>query len=296
MTTRAVKKVTYADLLLPAALLVGLSAFALTQTGVITVDRGHPASGPQTVVVGARTYDHRMPGDFQMDGAPVNGILLHTEMEPVEVMRHQVALADYRHCVADGACETPQPAVHPLRDDVPVTGVSYDDAVAYASWLSSRTGDKWRLPTVAEWIFIAGDRAVDHALEQQTDAANPAARWIAAYEQEASRAASANALPQPTGSFGANDFGVMDIGGNVWEWTATCANRTTLAPDGAVASVLESCGVHYLEGRHLTPMSVFVRDARGGGCSVGAPPDNLGFRLVREPGFSLRFPFYSNGA
>ena len=29
-------------------------------------------------------------------------------------------------------------------------------------------------------------------------------------------------------------------------------------------------------------MSAFVRDARTGGCSVGAPPDNLGFRLVKE--------------
>ena len=30
-------------------------------------------------------------------------------------------------------------------------------------------------------------------------------------------------------------------------------------------------------------MSAFVRDALGGGCSVGVPPDNLGFRLVKEP-------------
>ena len=294
MNTRAAKDVTFADLLLPATLLVGLSAFALTQVGIITFYQGHDALGPQTVVVEARTYEYRMPGDFLKDGAPVNGVLLQTEMGPLEVMRHQVTLADYRQCVTDGACEAPQPAVRPARDDVPVTGVSYDDAVAYADWLSSQTGDRWRLPTVAEWIFVAGDRAVDHALEQQTDAANPAARWIAAYEQEASRATSVNAMPQPIGSFGANDLGIMDIGGNVWEWTTTCASRTTLAPDGSIASMVESCGVHYLEGRHLTPMSVFVRDARGGGCSVGAPPENLGFRLVREPGFSLRFPW--NGA
>lgn len=31
-------------------------------------------------------------------------------------------------------------------------------------------------------------------------------------------------------------------------------------------------------------MSGFVRDAQGGGCSVGTPPDNLGFRLVRDRG------------
>jgi formylglycine-generating enzyme required for sulfatase activity len=291
MNSRAVKAMSLVDLLLPAALLAGLSALVLAQTGVISLERGHAASGPQTVAIAARTYEYRMPGDFQMAGAPVNGLLFQSEMGPIEVMRYQVTLADYRQCVADGACEMPQPAIRPARDDVPVTGISYNDAVAYAAWLSNQTGDRWRLPTVAEWIFVAGDRAVDHAIEQQTDAANPAARWLAAYEQEASRAVPANATPQPLGSFGANELGVMDIGGNVWEWTATCANRTTLAPDGTIDSVVESCGIRYVEGRHLTPMTVFVRDARSGGCSVGAPPDNLGFRLVREPGFSLRLLF-----
>ena len=36
-------------------------------------------------------------------------------------------------------------------------------------------------------------------------------------------------------------------------------------------------------GQHRAPMSSFVRDAKSGGCSVGTPPDNLGFRLVRRP-------------
>ena len=54
---------------------------------------------------------------------------------------------------------------------------------------------------------------------------------------------------------------------------------------GETLSHLDSCGVRLLEGRHRTPMNIFVRDAMGGGCSVGVPPDNLGFRLVREPGF-----------
>ena len=35
-------------------------------------------------------------------------------------------------------------------------------------------------------------------------------------------------------------------------------------------------------------MSAFVSDAIGGGCSVGVPPDNLGFRLVRETGWHER--------
>ena len=37
-----------------------------------------------------------------------------------------------------------------------------------------------------------------------------------------------------------------------------------------------------IEGRHRSYMTDFVRDPKSGGCAVGTPPDNLGFRLVRE--------------
>jgi len=37
-----------------------------------------------------------------------------------------------------------------------------------------------------------------------------------------------------------------------------------------------------VEGRHRTYLTDFIRDARAGGCSVGTPPSNLGFRRVRE--------------
>lgn len=64
--------------------------------------------------------------------------------------------------------------------------------------------------------------------------------------------------------------------------TPSCGGRTSLDAAGTEVSHLDSCGVRYLEGRHRTAVSGFVRDAQSGGCSVGAPPDNLGFRLVRE--------------
>jgi hypothetical protein len=37
-----------------------------------------------------------------------------------------------------------------------------------------------------------------------------------------------------------------------------------------------------VEGRHRTYVPDFIRDARAGGCAVGTPPSNLGFRLVRQ--------------
>ena len=44
-----------------------------------------------------------------------------------------------------------------------------------------------------------------------------------------------------------------------------------------------NCGVRVAEGAHRAYVTDFIRDARAGGCASGVPPNNLGFRLVREP-------------
>jgi hypothetical protein len=72
-------------------------------------------------------------------------------------------------------------------------------------------------------------------------------------------------------------------GGNVWEWTNTCFIRQSLDAKGKSAGAsTANCGVRVVEGEHRTYVTVFVRDAKGGGCDVGKPPSNLGFRLVPE--------------
>ena len=87
---------------------------------------------------------------------------------------------------------------------------------------------------------------------------------------------------QPFGSFGANENGLLDIGGNVWEWTSTCFVRSVLNDAGKIISISPNCGVRVAEGQHRSYVTDFIRDARAGGCAVGVPPSNLGFRLVRE--------------
>lgn len=271
-------------LLLPGLLLAGLVALIGVQAGVVRFPApAEAAVRPATVTIVPRAYAYRATGDFLRGTASIDGPLLSVD-EPasLEIMKYQVSATDYALCVADGACAEAEPR---RRGDgnVPVTGVSFDDATDYAAWLSERTGETWRLPTVSEWSFAAGSKARDHALGRETDGKDPAERWLAFYEREAALGAKALATPQPLGALGENEFGVADLAGAVWEWTATCGSRTTLGPDDETISTLEACGVRLLEGRHRTPMSAFVRDAQGGGCTIGAPPDNLGFRLVRDP-------------
>ena len=84
------------------------------------------------------------------------------------------------------------------------------------------------------------------------------------------------------GSLNVNSRGLRDIGGAVWEWTSTCLRRVDQDPLGRILSQDETCGIYIVEGLHRAAVSDFVRDPKSGGCSVGVPPANLGFRLVRE--------------
>jgi formylglycine-generating enzyme required for sulfatase activity len=267
-------------LTLPALLLAGLLAVIAGEAGLLRFPRSSDATlAPTTVTVPPRAFTYREGGEFVQGTRTVDAPLVSIgNLPPLDIMKYEVSAADYLRCVADGACKPATPRRH-VKGDVPVTGVSFKDATSYAVWLSAKTGQIWRLPTIAEWTFAAGSKAVDDAVG--VTSADPSERWLLTYDAEFAGATTALASPQPLGSFGENEYGVADLSGVVWEWTSSCGGRTALGPSGEAVTHLDSCGVRYLEGRHRSAMNIFVRDAATGGCSAGAPPDNLGFRLVR---------------
>ncbi len=112
----------------------------------------------------------------------------------------------------------------------PAVGLSFYDAVAYAEWLSRETGQNWRLPTDREWALAAGSRYRDDAYTEISDPANPSRRWIATYDAEAAAEQALDPAPKPAGTFGANEHGLLDLSGNVWEWTSTCYVRHRTDP------------------------------------------------------------------
>jgi formylglycine-generating enzyme required for sulfatase activity len=197
-------------------------------------------------------------------------------------MKYQVSSADYARCVDGGACKRAD-AGRVNGGHVPVTGVSFQDAQNYASWLSKESGQVWRLPSDEEWAYAAGSRFHDDALGIGQDGIDPSRRWLAEYRRNAERGGVSDPEPRPPGFYGENEHGISDLSGNVWEWTNSCYVRARVSDTGAIEKEkTANCGVRVVEGRHRAYMIFFVRDAKGGGCSVGAPPDNLGFRLVRD--------------
>jgi formylglycine-generating enzyme required for sulfatase activity len=263
-----------------AAALAAVLATALAAPAANPVDAATEAPG--VVALQPRPFSYRLAGEFTHDGKPVNAPLRIARLDrTLTIMTHQVTAADYQRCVRDGAC----PPAAPVTDisDHPVVTISWLDASAYAAWLSRRLGAAYRLPADEEWAFAAGSRFRDDGFPD--GAIEPAERWLRRYELEADRDDDAfAAAPRPIGSFGANENRVFDFAGNVWEWTNTCFVHYSLNTAGVAASIA-NCGVRVVEGRHRTYMTDFIRDPRTGGCAVGKPPSNLGFRLVRESTF-----------
>jgi formylglycine-generating enzyme required for sulfatase activity len=233
------------------------------------------------VLVAPRAFVYRMAGDFDQAGRPVDAPLVTiARTSPLRIMRRQVSAAEYDRCVVAAKCKSRSPLAR-SDQQLPVVQVSWEDATAYAKWLSAKTGERWRLPTDEEWVFAAGSRFHDDALSVAASS-DPSIRWLARYEKESQRETLDRQL-RPAGAFGSNEYGVLDLSGNVWEWTNSCFVRQSLdAASRPVGRPSANCGVRVVEGEHRTYLTDFIRDARGGGCAVGKPPSNLGFRLVRE--------------
>jgi len=267
-------------ILVAAAIPASVAAFVLTP-GHGSEPASSPPPMPDLVELQAGTFRHRAAGEFLRGGNPVTAPIVTVAIRrTLAVMRHQVTAADYQRCVEAEACPVADP--DGIVGDLPMVRVSWRDADAYASWLSRETGIRFRLPTDEEWAYAAASRFRDDALPEALDAGDPGQRVLAIYDRDARRQESFDPAPHPVGSFGANEHGLLDVAGNVWEWTNTCYARRALDARGDVTTTTVNCGVRVVEGRHRTYMSDFIRDARAGGCAIGTPPSNLGFRLVRD--------------
>lgn len=153
-------------------------------------------------------------------------------------------------------------------------GVSHAEAQAFARRLGEMTGKglTFRLPSEAEWEYAcrAGDRdnaPIDEALAKHA--------WHGADEIE-------QALPRPVGQLAANAFGLHDMLGNVWEWTADSyradayQHHAMFNPRNDVPGTAQ-----VIRGGSVRTEQILVRCAKRGHQPPGQPLPLIGLRLVR---------------
>jgi formylglycine-generating enzyme required for sulfatase activity len=183
----------------------------------------------------------------------------------------------------------------PQTGDHPVLCVSWYDAVAYTEWLSRKTGRKYRLPSESEWEYAAraGTRTVRFWGDTMDLACEHANVRDAAYARSAPTPARVGAAQcddgyaktAPVGRFKPNAFGLYDVLGNAWEWTADCKHDTYVgapADGSAWTEPLITCVRRVSRGGGWSSVAGGQRSANRGKPQENTRVNFTGFRLARD--------------
>lgn len=162
------------------------------------------------------------------------------------------------------------------RGQRPVININQDDANAYASWLSRQTGHTYRLPSEAEWEYSA---------RANTTSAYPWGDQVGNNNANCKDCIAKIFLKMttPVGQYPANQWGLYDMMGNVWELTADCWNDDYVnAPVDGSAWRSGDCIRTVLRGGSWGDTAADLRSSTRLRSYAGTRTIVIGFRLVRE--------------
>lgn len=195
--------------------------------------------------------------------------------------KFEVTWAEWDRCVAAGSCAS-------LKADGfgggsrPVTNVSWNEAVSYTKWLSSKTGQTYRLLSESEWEYSA--RAGTTTPFSFGATISPSqANYDGNFTYGNGSSGEYRQKTTPVGTFAANAFGLHDMHGNVWEWVQDCYAENYSSGQSSNGSALQSGSCSKRVGRGGSWIDV-PRNLRSASRDRGGPAIrdfNLGFRVAR---------------
>jgi formylglycine-generating enzyme required for sulfatase activity len=229
-----------------------------------------PAGGPPPGMVHVPGGTFQMGSDFEQFEKPPHDVTV----APFYMDEHEVMCEEYAAFVRATGHRPPPSwkggSIPEGRARFPVTGVDWDDAVAYARWAGKR------LPTEAEWEFAArgtDGRRYPWGDEWRADATN-------VKDSRQAGAANASLTEVMKHAHGVSPFGVHDMSGNAWEWTATDFG---IYPGGD-PSLMENqtAGKVIRGGCYLTGLDKATTTYRGKWPPRGKTYEQTGFRCVMD--------------
>lgn len=279
-----------------------------------------PGKGPEMIVIEAGRFTMGSPDNEpgrNEDEGPQRDISI---VRPFAMARCETTVAEFRLFVEETGYETEAEAgdgCYELNDagtdgeqrkdrhwrepgfaqtdTHPMVCVSWNDAMAYAQWLSQRTGLNYRLPSEAEWEYVA--RAGSRTSRFWGNEANAECAYANAADQALKRRYPDYAWPvvtcndgvihtAPAGSFIRNAFGLSDMLGNVWEWVSDCyqENLVSVPADGTAwdGADGEACAGRMIRGGGWFGTPDDLRSSDRDRLNPDDASVDVGFRLARD--------------
>ena len=188
------------------------------------------------------------------------------------VGRYEVTFDEWDACVAAGGCAWTPGDEGWGRGRRPVINVSWEDAQAYLRWLSSETGHDYRLPSEAEWEYVA-----------RAGTTTPYHSGEALSCEQANYLACGHGGTVPVGQYAPNAFGLHDAHGNASEWVQDCWNENYAgAPSDGSAWMSGHCSGRVLRGSSWYFKLRHLRSANRGATTVAKRSSKVGFRVARS--------------
>lgn len=208
-----------------------------------------------------------------------------TIAKPFAVGKFEVTFDEWEACVAERACRPAEDSGFG-KGRRPVININFQNVELYLDWLSEKTGKKYRLLSEAEWEYAAR-------------AGTDTSRFWGNVQDKACQYANVRDLQRgsgegyfdcddgqkytaPVGTYKPNAFGLYDMLGNVWEWTADCYKDDYQgAPTDGSASTAGDCGRRVIRGGSWDNFPQNVRSAERYGITLSSRDSVLGFRVAR---------------
>ncbi|MGH1373758.1 MAG: bifunctional serine/threonine-protein kinase/formylglycine-generating enzyme family protein [Cellvibrionaceae bacterium] len=229
------------------------------------------AKGPSMVIVPAGSFDMGNAGEATT--SPTRKVRFK---HPFAVSQYEITFADYEQFTRTTNRKVPSDNRWG-KGSRPVINVDWQDAKDYVAWLRKTTGSKYRLPTEAEWEYIARAKTKeDYWWSEQDKKVANCRRGCSSAFSNLFRTKTA-----PVGSYNANRFNVFDTGGNVGEWIEDCYQDHYLgAPRDGSAVTSDNCSARVVRGGSIKDsieqLKTHSRDKRDS--SKGYT--DVGFRVV----------------
>jgi formylglycine-generating enzyme required for sulfatase activity len=220
-------------------------------------------------------------GEFMMGSPPNEKGRVDTEgPQHRVVVSHPFAIAKFPTTVGELKLWRPDDDTQSDNERDPAVMLTWFDGVAYAEWLSKKTGQHYHLPTEAEYEYAErGGTKTPYYWGDTIGVGN--ANCFGCNGKWDGRGTS------PVGSFPPNPFGLYDMTGNIFEWQSDCFSddESTIPEDAFTprpANSDGSCAARVAKGTSSFNLPSFLRSAYRYGDAPTRKNARKGFRLVRD--------------